>query len=195
MTHRRGARAAGGSECAHFLAAHLPGSVGAPPGRASGGCFSVPAWAARANRPLPARAPSSVASGPEKLYRRTHARTPAALQEAGSTNTLPTPQPHLLGEDAWLRPRLPFQAPYACPCKITSSSSQAGPFPLSLSHDLTLLLIQPPLPKASPPSPSSSLSASLQSAPSLVGTDLQEQKVVYGANTKGVSWCPYKGST
>lgn len=147
-----GGPAAGGSECSHFLAAHLPGSVGAPPGRASGGCFSVPAWAARANRPLPARAPSSVASGPEKLYRRTHARTPAALQEAGSTNTsLPTPQPHLLGEDAWLRPRLPFQkppmpapvrsphlhhrrVPFPSPCPMTSHSSSFSPLCLKPRH-------------------------------------------------------------
>lgn len=52
VTHRRaGGRGAGMRSLPHR--AHLPGAAGAPPGRASGGCFFCPrARAARANRPL-----------------------------------------------------------------------------------------------------------------------------------------------
>lgn len=132
----------------------------------------------------------------EALQTHARAHTSSPARSGFDQHLLADPPAPPSGRGRPAPPQASFpEAPYACPCKITSSSSQAGPFPLSLSHDLTLLLIQPALPKASPPSPSSSLSASLQSAPSQVGTHLQEQKVVYGANTKGVSWCPYKGST
>lgn len=50
--------------------AHLPGAVGAPPSRASGGCFSVPAWSALASRPLPAREPAVAPPPPRTNWHR-----------------------------------------------------------------------------------------------------------------------------
>lgn len=46
--------AAGGPECAHFLSStHLPGTAGALPSRASGGCFLSPRWRRPPNAPAP----------------------------------------------------------------------------------------------------------------------------------------------